>query len=102
MNSSREKINKVIEYLKNEKYANAEKIALSVIKQNPTNSTIWAILGGIYSIKKNYPKAIEACKKYIEILPNDPEGYNNLGYIFLNQDNFDEAEICYKKMINLL
>ena len=24
-----------------------------------------------------------------------------LGYIFLNQDNFDEAEICYKKMINL-
>ena len=101
MNSSTEKINKIIEYLKKEKYANAEKIALSVIKQNPKNSQVWTILGGIYSIKKNYPKAIDACKKYIEILPNDPEGYNNLGYIFLIQDNFDEAEICYKKMINL-
>ena len=35
-------------------------------------------------------------QKYIEILPNDPEGYNNLGYIFLNQNNFVEAETCYK------
>ena len=101
MNSSKEKINKVVEYLKNEKYANAEKVALSVIKKNPNNSIIWGILGGIYLMNKNYPKAIEACKKYIEILPDDPEGYNNLGYIFLNQENFDEAAICYKKMINL-
>ena len=50
MNLSREKINKVVEYLKNEKYANAEKVALSVIKQDPNNSIVWAILGGIYSI----------------------------------------------------
>ena len=64
MNSPREKINKVVEYLKNEKYANAEKIALSVIKQNPNNHTIWAILGGIYSIKKKYSKAIEHAKIY--------------------------------------
>ena len=77
----------LFEYLKNEKYANAEKVALSLIKKNPNNSTIWGILGGIYLINKNYSKAIEACKKYIEILPNDPEGYNNLGYIFLNTSN---------------
>ena len=57
MNSSKEKINKVVEYLKNEKYANAEKVALSVIKKNPNNSIIWGILGGIYLMNKNCKKA---------------------------------------------
>ena len=101
MSSSKQKINKIIEYLNHKKYSNAENIALSNLKQNPNDPTTWGILGGIYLAKKNLIKALDACQKYVKILPNDPEGHNNLGYIFLLQNNYDEAKICYKKMINL-
>ena len=39
MSSSKEKINKIIEYLNNGKYSNAENIALSNLKQNPNDPT---------------------------------------------------------------
>ena len=52
MSSSKEKINKIIEYLNNGKYSNAENIALSNLKQNPNDPTTLGILGGIYLAKK--------------------------------------------------
>ena len=61
------------------------------------------ILGeaSLYYIKKNYEKAIEGCKKAIEIKPDMHEAWYNLGVAYNKIDKLNEAIEAYKKAIEI-
>jgi len=60
------------------------------------------IQGGYYlnQSEKTYDKAIEAYEKLLELYPDDPSGYNDLGILYRSIDEWDKAiesyEACLK------
>ncbi len=59
-------------------------------------------LGLAYIEEENFTEAINIFKNLIEIAPNEPLGYANLGLAYLNLDeNYDLAEPLIKKAIDL-
>jgi Zn-dependent protease with chaperone function len=59
-----------------------EKALVRELKQNPTNSGLYSMLGSIYYQDKAYLQAIEAYEKSIELAPRDPEALNNLAWLY--------------------
>ena len=50
---------------------------------------------------KNFGKAKDLFEKIISINKNIPEAYNNLGIIYMNDNNFEKAKECFNNSINL-
>jgi tetratricopeptide (TPR) repeat protein len=58
-------------------------------------------LGIVYAHMKNYPKAIDAWKRYIAATNNSATGYSNLGFCQELAHQPGEAELSYKKGISI-
>ena len=58
---------------------------------DPTYSTAFNILGYAYRQDENYTEAENAFKKYIELIPNDPNPYDSYAELLLKMGRFDEA-----------
>lgn len=66
---------------------------------NPTYSTAFNILGYAYRQNADYPHAEQAFKKYIELIPNDPNPYDSYAELLLKMGRFDEAITQYRKAL---
>jgi tetratricopeptide (TPR) repeat protein len=62
-------------------------------------STAFNILGYAYRQDGNYNDAEAAFKKYIELIPNDPNPYDSYAELLLKMGRFDEAITQYKKAL---
>ncbi len=51
----------------------------------------YTYMGWAYSMKKDYEKAIELCKKAIELDPDFGNPYNDIGAYLIEQGQFEEA-----------
>jgi tetratricopeptide (TPR) repeat protein len=59
-------------------------------------------LSGIYSAARNYPKAEEELKRILKAHPDDATAYNDLGYLWADQNkNLKQAEEYIRKAITL-
>lgn len=65
----------------------------------PRYSPAYNILGYALRQKENYAEAEQAFKKYIELIPNDPNPYDSLAELFLKMGKFDDAIIQYRKAL---
>lgn len=77
-------------------------ITYQTLDTTPHNSIDWNELGNTYTHSKNYPEAIEAYKKAIEMNPNYGQPYSNLGTIYYHLGKFDVAVLLFKKSIDTL
>ena len=50
---------------------------------------------------QNFPRAIEAYQKAIELDPELPDAYFNLGYIYGINKNYPQAEEMYQQVVKL-
>jgi tetratricopeptide (TPR) repeat protein len=67
----------------------------------PDYSTAFNILGYAYRQNEAYNDAENAFKKYIELIPNDPNPYDSYAELLLKMGRFDEAITQYNKALAL-
>src|SRR5215216_5982004 len=65
----------------------------------PDYSTALNILGYAYRQNEAYGDAENAFKKYIELIPNDPNPYDSYAELLLKMGRFDEAIAQYNKAL---
>src|SRR5262249_29246904 len=65
----------------------------------PDYSTAFNILGYAYRQNGAYSDAENAFKKYIELIPNDPNPYDSYAELLLKMGRFDEAITQYNKAL---
>ncbi len=66
---------------------------------NPTYSTAFNILGYAYRQNADYANAETAFKKYIELIPKDPNPYDSYAELLLKMGRFDESIAQYQKAL---
>ncbi len=66
---------------------------------NPTFSPVYNILGYAYRQKGDYANAETAFKKYIELIPKDPNPYDSYGELLLKMGKFDASIEQYQKAL---
>jgi tetratricopeptide (TPR) repeat protein len=67
----------------------------------PDYSTAYNILGYAYRQNEAYGDAENAFKKYIELIPNDPNPYDSYAELLLKLGRFDEAITQYNKALGI-
>ena len=64
-------------------------------------STAFNILGYAYRQDGNFNDAEAAFKKYIELIPNDPNPYDSYAELLLKMGRFDESIVQYRKALSM-
>jgi tetratricopeptide (TPR) repeat protein len=65
----------------------------------PNFSPAYNVMGYAYRQQGNYPQAEEAFKKYVELIPNDPNPYDSYAELLLKMGRFDESITQYRKAL---
>jgi tetratricopeptide (TPR) repeat protein len=73
----------------------------TAIQINPQFSPAYNILGYVYKNMGNFPEAENAFKKYISLVPNDPNPYDSYAELLLKEGKFDESIENYQKALNI-
>jgi tetratricopeptide (TPR) repeat protein len=68
---------------------------------NPTYSTAFNILGYAYRQNADYASAEQAFKKYIELIPKDPNPYDSYAELLLKMGRFEESIAQYRKALEI-
>lgn len=80
----------------------AEKYYIQAVTLDPTNSYVYLRLGDIYRALNQYPDAIEAYQKALDVRPNLPEAHYKLGMLYENQPgNIQKAIEHYRSYLQL-
>ena len=65
----------------------------------PTFSSAFNLLGYAYRQNVDYANAEAAFKKYIELIPNDPNPYDSYAELLLKMGKFDDSVAQYRKAL---
>jgi tetratricopeptide (TPR) repeat protein len=65
----------------------------------PAYAPAYNVLGYAYRQIENYPKAENAFKQYIELIPNGPNPYDSYAELLLKMGRFDESIANYQKAL---
>ena len=79
----------------------AKTMILEVLKQYPSSSDGYNLLGIIESEEQDYSNAIAAFQKALEFAPNSAKTHNNLGNVYVVQKKPDLAETEFRTALRL-
>lgn len=65
----------------------------------PTFSNAYNLLGYAYRQNADYANAEQAFKKYIELIPKDPNPYDSYAELLLKMGRYDESIVQYRKAL---
>ncbi len=68
---------------------------------NPTFSQPYNQLGYAYRFMEKYPEAEEAFRKYIQLIPNDPNPYDSYAELLMKTGRFEESIKNYEKALSV-
>ena len=85
----------------NARFADAEKLAVSLTKEFPKHQFAWKVLGALLGQSGRTSEAINANQEAVALSPQDAEAHTNLGNTLQKLGNLDEAEASYTKAIAL-
>ena len=94
-------LSNLLSLYQNKDYANAENLALSISQQYPNHKYAWKILAAVFDQTNRNLEALRANQNALKIDPYDPEIYLSLGNNFHRLEKLDEAELNFKKALNL-
>ena len=94
-------LHNLLSYYQNKDYVNAEKLALSITQRYPMHNYAWKILAAVLEQTNRTLEALKANQKALEIDPYDPEIYLCLGNNFHQQEKLEDAELNFKKALDL-
>ena len=96
---SQEQLNTLLKYYQAGRYADAEKLSLSITQEFPEHPFAWKVLSAALKKMGKINESLVASQKAVQLNPQDAEAYYNLGNTFKDLSRFDEAEVHYKKAI---
>jgi tetratricopeptide (TPR) repeat protein len=67
----------------------------------PTYSPAYNLLGYAYRQQRDYADAEQAFKKYIDLIPNDPNPYDSYAELLLKMGRFDDSIAQYHKALSI-
>lgn len=88
-------------YYNQEKYQQAIDIYKRIMNENEKFAPIYNMMGYAYRNLDNYTEAESYLKKYIELIPNDPNPYDSYGELLLKMGKFEQSLESYKKAISI-
>ena len=98
---SKEQICSLLEHYQNGRYADAEKLATSMIQEFPSDNFSWQILAAVFKSTGRNAEAVSANQTAVVLSPNDAEAHNNLGVTLRGLGRLVEAEASYIQAIAL-
>ena len=98
---SQHQFNSLLEYYQAGRYADAEKLSLSVTQEFPEHPFAWKVLGAALKQMGKINESLIAGQKSVQLNALDPDGRNNLGVILAELGKLKEAEACNRKAIEL-
>ena len=82
-------------------YNDAEKLAISIIKNYPNNQLGWKVLGAILKKTGRVKEALTPARKSVLLDPDDVEAHKNLGKILMALGMLKEAEKSFEQAVTL-
>ena len=76
---SQQQLNSLLEYYQNGRFSDAEKIAVELTQDFPTNQFAWKVLGAVLGATGRKSEAVNANQTAVSLSPQDAEAHNNLG-----------------------
>jgi len=68
---------------------------------SPSYSPAYNVLGYAYRQKGDYTDAEQVFKRYIELIPNDPNPYDSYAELLLKMGRFDDSQAQYRKALSI-
>tara|TARA_B100001142_G_scaffold48150_1_gene45124 strand:- start:1222 stop:2949 length:1728 start_codon:yes stop_codon:yes gene_type:complete len=90
-----------IEFHRQKKFDNAEKLYQKIIASNQENYQALRHLGILYHDNREYLKATHYLEKAINVQPSLPDAYNNLGSVYFVNDEIEPAKNLFEKSFQL-
>lgn len=88
-------------YYGREEYREAIEVYKKILAENDEFAPVYNMLGYCYRNLDNYAEAESYLKKYIELIPNDPNPYDSYGELLLKMGKFEESLESYKRAISI-
>ena len=98
---SQQQLNILFGYFQAGRYADAEKLSLSITQEFPKHQFAWKVLGAILKQTNRISESLVATQKSVQLNPQDAEAHNNLGSTLKELGRLEEAETSYRKAITL-
>jgi len=98
---SKQQLNDLLEYYQAGRYADAEKLSLSITQEFPEHQFVWKVLGAALKQMGKINESLVATQKSVEFGPQDAIAHNNLGNTLKELGRLDEAEASYRQAITL-
>ena len=100
-NRTQEQLNRVFEYYRNGRLDNAERLAISITQEVPSNEVAWKALWGILQKTGKTKESLTAIQKAAQLCPSDAKVHYSLGWTLLKNLRLGEAEKALRKAIAL-
>jgi Tfp pilus assembly protein PilF len=84
-----------------DEYEHSKKPTLQALADDPNYATAYNQLGYLYSRTGDYPKALEALAKYVQLLPNEPNPHDSYAEVLRLSGRFDEALKHYRMALKI-
>lgn len=94
-------LEEIVKLQKQGDFKKAKNLYLKILKKDPSNFKVLALLGATLLQSKEYDQAISFLQKAAQINSNLPSIYNNLSVALMMTQNYSESIINLKKALNL-
>ena len=94
-------LEEIVKLQKQGDFKKAKNLYLKILKKDPSNFKVLALLGATLLQSKEYDQAISFLEKAAQINSNLPSIYNNLSVALMMTQNYSESIINLKKALNL-
>ena len=101
LSPSQSQVDNLLEHYQNERYDEAEKLAVTITKKFPKHQFSWKVLGAVLEQSGRSSEAVNANQTAVALSPQDAAAHSNLGNTLKELGRLDEAEASYKQAISL-
>ena len=94
-------MDRLLGHFQNERFSDAEKLAVNITQNFPEHQFAWKVLGAVLGATGRNSEAEDVNQTAVALAPLDATAHNNLGNALKGQGNLDEAKACYRQALTL-
>ena len=79
VNPPQDQLSSLLKHYQNERFSDAEKLALEITQNFPEHQFAWTVLGAVLRATGRKSEAVDANQVVVELSPQDATAHSNLG-----------------------